>query len=94
MKNSSKKTDHSLVLLIAEAFGYIEDLFEEPLKTVQKDKILHGGLSALTQMLLKEPFGECSLSVLYDEKDLNTEVRNLIEEIPAMWELLKAEHGV
>ncbi|MCK0146846.1 hypothetical protein MWU78_14405 [Arenibacter sp. F26102] len=93
MKKPNKKTDHSMVCLIMEAFDYIQDLFDNPLTTDQKDKILCGGLTALTQLLLKEVDGEVGLSILYDEGDLNTGVRELIQEIPEMWELLEIEHG-
>lgn len=82
-----------MVCMIMEAFDYIQDLFDSPLTVVQKELILSGGLTALTQMLLKEPFGECSLSVLYGEATLNTEIRELIEDIPGMWELLEIENG-
>ncbi|MDO6605291.1 hypothetical protein [Arenibacter palladensis] len=93
MKKSNKKTDHSMVSMIVELFDYIQDLFESPLTVGQRELILTGGLTALTQMLLKEPFGECSLSVLYDERALNTEIRELIQDIPEMWELLEIENG-
>lgn len=93
MKKPIKKTDHGLSRVIIETFNYIDELFEDPLTTVQKDRILEGGLVALTQILLKEPFGECSLSVLYDECDFNTGIREVIQDIPDMYELLKeTEH--
>lgn len=93
MRKSNNKTDHSMVCLIMEAFDYIQDLFDNPLTTVQKELILAGGLTALTQLLLKEVDGEVGLSILYDEADLNTEIRELIEDIPDMWDILEGENG-
>ncbi|MCK0148215.1 hypothetical protein MWU78_21390 [Arenibacter sp. F26102] len=93
MKKSNKKTDHSMVCLIMEALDYIQDLFDNPLTIVQKELILAGGLTALTQLLLKEVDGEVGLSILYDEADLNSEIRELIQEIPDMWDILEGENG-
>ena len=89
MKRQAKKTDHKLVMLITEVFENIQNLFEDPLTNFQRELILKDGLVALTQMLIQQPYGECSLAVLYDDSEENTQLRNLIQDLPQIWQTLE-----